>query len=190
MTVVSVTLLESLDSNGLKQKVTLLNETSTANHSSLWFSPGRWKTRPTDEESYVSGLNFISTEMWTPKQGDELNHVKPPLFMLGMLKVVKVHSPLTGCQPCTALWVWEILSDGRPRRWSVLSVRRPPDVPASREVCRSFGAQVSPHLHASCWHVELLPLKGFGVYVEAYGITLSSVASAKHDSNSRFLNLD
>ncbi len=28
----------------------------------------------------------------------------------------------------------------------------------------------------------LLPLKGFGVYVRAYGITLSSVLTAKHDS--------
>lgn len=32
----------------------------------------------------------------------------------------------------------------------------------------------------------LLPLKGFWVYVRAYGITLSSVLTAKHDSTANF----
>lgn len=32
----------------------------------------------------------------------------------------------------------------------------------------------------------LLPLKGFWVYVQAYGITLSSVLTAKHDSTASF----
>lgn len=31
-----------------------------------------------------------------------------------------------------------------------------------------------------------LPLKGFWVYVQAYGITLSSVLTAKHDSTANF----
>lgn len=32
----------------------------------------------------------------------------------------------------------------------------------------------------------LLPLRGFWVYVRAYGITLSSVLTAKHDSTANF----
>lgn len=65
--------------------------------------------------------------------------------------------------------------------------RRDPDVAATSNVCCSFGAQVSPHLLSSCWHIGgLLPLKGFWVYVQTYGITLSSVLTAKHDSTANF----
>lgn len=73
-------------------------------------------------------------------------------------------------------------------RWNGLSTHRAPDVSATSDVCSSFGEQVSPHLLSSCWHREKggLPLKRLWVYVQEYGITLSSVLTAKHDSTANF----
>lgn len=103
------------------------------------------------------------------------------------MKVVKIH--ILDLLPAMS----DLIGMGIPARWrnmcwNGLSAHRPPDVPASSDVCCSFGAQVSPHLLSSCWHIEGFYLsKDSGVYVRAYGTTLSSVLTAKHDSTASFL---
>lgn len=42
--------------------------------------------------------------------------------------------------------------------WNSLSTHRAPDVLSTSDVCCSFGAQVSPHLLSSCWHIEVFYL--------------------------------
>lgn len=133
--------------------------------------------------------------MWEPSffpplwMGDEMYHVKHLTpTVLGKFDAVSVYIPdqLPAVSDLTSTGIpawWRTVC------WNSLSARRPPDVPASGNVCCSFGAQVPPHLLSSCWHTgggELLPLKGFVVYIQPYGITLSSVLTAKHDSTANF----
>lgn len=106
---------------------------------------------------------FYSLQMWDPLllKKDELCYVK--------------QSTTTWCVEC--IWIsFKLMSPDhlanmsdlfQPRNtrrmcWTGLSTRTVPDVPANGNARCSFGAQVSPHLLSSCWHIGgLLPLKGF-----------------------------
>lgn len=84
--------------------------------------------------------------------GDEMYHVKHPMpTVLGKFEAVNVYIPdqLPAVSDLTSTGIpawWRTVC------WNSLSARRPPDVPASGNVCCSFGAQVPPHLLSSCWH--------------------------------------
>lgn len=145
--------------------------------------------KKTDKRSYVLSFFYTSSQMWEPPPvvRDELYHVKHhPPAVLGKLKVVKVYIP--DQLPAMS----DLISTGIPTWWrgvcwNGLSTHGPPDVPVRSDVRCSFGAQVSPHLVSSCWHIGSFYLsKDPWVYVQAYGITLSSVLTAKHDSTANF----
>lgn len=76
----------------------------------------------------------------------------PPYDLCWASSMLLKSTSLTRCQPCLTLWAQEFHLDGGVC-WNSLSAHRPPDVPASSSVCCSFGAQVSPHLLTSCWHI-------------------------------------
>lgn len=110
-----------------------------------------WEDRP---KSYVSSFSYTSSQMWelTPAVRDELYRVTPPYDLCWASSMLLKSTSLTRCQPCLTLWAQEFHLDGGVC-WNSLSAHRPPDVPASSSVCCSFGAQVSPHLLTSCWHI-------------------------------------
>lgn len=92
---------------------------------------------------------LLFSPLW---MGDEMYHVKHLTpTVLGKFDAVNVYIPdqLPAVSDLTSTGIpawWRTVC------WNSLSARRPPDVPASGNVCCSFGAQVPPHLLSSCWH--------------------------------------
>lgn len=111
----------------------------------------------------------------------------PPLWsVLGKLNVVKVYIP--DQMPAMS----ELMSAGIPPWWRSMLEQfiGAQTSRCSRKQQRLLfiwctGVSTSPHQLLA--YRGLLPLKGFWVCVQAYGITLSSVLTAKHDSTANFL---
>lgn len=145
-----------------------------------------WEDRP---KSYVSSFSYTSSQMWelTPAVRDELYRVTPPLWsVLGKLNVVKVYIP--DQMPAMS----DLMSAGIPPWWRSMLEQfiGAQTSRCSRKQQRLLfiwctGVSTSPHQLLA--YRGLLPLKGFWVCVQAYGITLSSVLTAKHDSTANFL---
>lgn len=127
--------------------------------------------------------------MWEPPPvvRDELYHVKhPPLAMLGKLKVVKSLHPWPAA---SRVWPYKHGNSSPMEEYVLEWFIDTQTSRCSREHRRLLfiwraGVSTSPLQLLA--YKGFLPLKGFWVYVQAYGITLSSVLTAKHDSTANF----